>query len=114
MGKLIDISQLGMRPITYVEVGEIVDPKTRVSTLGSIRKTRMRQQPILTAEEAVVLKEEDWNPSPECYKVYGSFMCSAGGRRWFCDIDPSAVIEKPTPKPTTKPVSTKGKDAPKP
>ncbi len=90
---MLDISQLGMREYKrIVEDAEIIDGlSVRVKRTVTVRGT----QPILTPEEAEVLKDEKWKAAIPDHHIYGNFVCMVNGRRFFCATDPSAEMEKP-------------------
>ncbi len=88
----IDYKSLGMRS----ESKWVIKSKAVGGLLTTYKEkvTTPVRQPILTPEEAMVLKDEKWVVIPKDFKMYGEFMCKAGGRRFFCAIDPSAANEK--------------------
>lgn len=91
MGKIIDVNTIGLRKVVRDEVTTIVDQHGNKS-LGTVEKTYMEAQPILTEEEAMILVEENWSEAPETFPC--KFMVSVSSRRFMCDYDPSAKVLK--------------------
>ena len=93
--KVIDIATLGSREVEYYQTEGVVDPKSGMRTLQEVKKKRVEPQPVLTPEEAEVLKGYEWTRTTGRLRVAGGrYMCMAGGRRFFCNVNPANPHEE--------------------
>ncbi len=109
MSKFVSVDNLGMRKRHFQVPGQVVNPTTGTKQLGLINKVENIAQPLLTAEEALVLEEADWIDAPEGSPTGYPFMCMAGGRRFFAQAIPNS--KEPIPEAPVVTMTAKDKSA---
>ena len=109
MSEKVDIKSLGTRTVTRtVVVSGNPDPtrfRAGTNLIYTTKETVDVPQPLLTQDEANLLKGADWKPSPE--SMPGTHTCIVEGRRFMAEFDPSyggAVIDTNKPIFDTEPV----------
>jgi len=114
MSKLIDVSKLGLREVTYREAGARVN-EVGMKVMATNIKTRMEAQPLLTKEESMVLVDAEWKPNPRPEPPAGQkFYCMVNFRRFWAEEIPVAKQEEPEVNEPVKPTMATEMDEPTP
>lgn len=89
MTEFVNVTDLGKRKVSRIVTEAHTDQDSGMKHMRQISREFEEIQPVLTADEAKVLKGADWRSTPEHLIEKGPWMCIAGGRRFFAPVNPN-------------------------